>query len=343
MGVSYQSIIWNGFKKKYDLFLLVFVIVSLFIFSISQSLFHPTITLETIIVRGTALTAFFLLHIILSIGPLTRIDRRFLPILYNRRHLGVTMFLLALFHAVFCMIQFHSLGDVNPIYSIFGSNTRYSEISRFPFQILGFCALIILLFMAITSHDFWLKNLTPRIWKSLHMGVYVAYVLLVFHVLFGTLEYESHYFYKMALGIGVLTVAGLHLYTGILEWKKMKNCNNMINNGFHAVTEIDGIKEGKGLTVYIDGVGIAVFRHNNTISAVSNVCKHQLGPLGEGQILDGCITCPWHGYQYFPHNGQSPPPFTEKIKTFQVMVVDNKIWVNPAGLPEGTYIEPVKL
>ena len=26
--------------------------------------------------------------------------------------------------------------------------------------------------------------------------------------------------------------------------------------------------------------------------------------------MDGCITCPWHGYQYLPHNGQSPPPFT---------------------------------
>ena len=33
---------------------------------------------------------------ILSIGPLARLDRRFLPLLYNRRHLGVTMFVLAL-------------------------------------------------------------------------------------------------------------------------------------------------------------------------------------------------------------------------------------------------------
>jgi len=36
-----------------------------------------------------------LLHIILSIGPLCRLDSRFLPLLYNRRHLGVTMFLLS--------------------------------------------------------------------------------------------------------------------------------------------------------------------------------------------------------------------------------------------------------
>jgi hypothetical protein len=30
-----------------------------------------------------------MLTIILSIGPLCRLDRRFLPLLYNRRHFGV--------------------------------------------------------------------------------------------------------------------------------------------------------------------------------------------------------------------------------------------------------------
>ena len=27
------------------------------------------------------------------------------------------------------------------------------------------------------------------------------------------------------------------------------------------------------------------------------------GPLGEGKIVDGCITCPWHGFQYRPQDG----------------------------------------
>lgn len=26
------------------------------------------------------------------------------------------------------------------------------------------------------------------------------------------------------------------------------------------------------------------------------MCKHQNDPLGEGKIVDGCVTCPWHGY-----------------------------------------------
>ena len=56
----------------------------------------------------------------------------------------------------------------------------------------------------------------------------------------------------------------------------------------------------------------------------------------EGKIVDGCITCPWHGYQYAPHNGQSPPPFTEKIATYDVQVVGGNVLVNPTPYPEGT-------
>ena len=87
---------------------------------------------------------------------------------------------------------------------------------------------------------------------------------------------------------------------------------------------------------------VAVFKYDGKLSAVHNACKHQGGPLGEGKIVDGCITCPWHGYQYQPENGQSPPPFTEKISTFELNIKDNEVYINPHALPEGTAVEPVK-
>ena len=79
-----------------------------------------------------------------------------------------------------------------------------------------------------------------------------------------------------------------------------------------------------------------MYRHENKLFAIHNVCKHQGGPLGEGKILDGCITCPWHGYQYLPHNGQSPPPFQEKVNTYDVKVIENKVWLNTTPFAEGT-------
>ena len=55
----------------------------------------------------------------------------------------------------------------------------------------GFFALLILFVMAASSHDFWLKNLGASTWKRLHMAVYLAYALLLVHVLTGMTQHES--------------------------------------------------------------------------------------------------------------------------------------------------------
>lgn len=341
MSVNYTAILWNKQKKIYDRYL--WLGIGLFIISYvgMQLVLHPNITAETLIIRATALAAFVLLHFILIIGPLARINPKFLPLLYNRRHAGVSMFFLALIHGAFSIIQFHALGDTNPLVSVFTSNQKYNEISQFPFQTLGFFALLILFMMAATSHDFWLKNLSPRIWKALHMGVYVAYGLIVIHVATGAFQYESHPAYWALLIFGFVTVAGLHLYTGFGETRKLKADKQLLEKqGFYEVCAIEAIDEKCAKTVFVNGENIAIFKYDNKVSAIHNVCKHQMGPLGEGKIIDGCITCPWHGYQYLPENGQSPPPFTEKVKTYEVKVLDGNVWVNPNPKAEGTRVEP---
>src|SRR5439155_9159438 len=135
-----------------------------------------------LLIRATATAAIIMLHVTLSLGPLTRIDRRFLPLLYNRRHLGVATFLLALAHAILSIGFYHGFGRVGPIQSLLTSNTRYRSLSGFPFETFGLIALLILFVMAATSHDFWLKKLSPRVWKSIHMLVYVAWLAVVWHV-----------------------------------------------------------------------------------------------------------------------------------------------------------------
>src|SRR5829696_376536 len=43
------------------------------------------------------------------------------------------------------------------------------------------------------------------------------------------------------------------------------------------------------------GVGVLVARHDGVVHALSNRCGHRGGPLDEGELHDGCVTCPWHG------------------------------------------------
>ena len=342
MSVSYTSILWNRQKKAYDLGILVFVLVFSVLFFVGHAVLHPNATFETIFIRNFGLLAFLLLHVILIIGPLARLDARFLVILYNRRHLGVTMFILAAVHGVFSIMNFHALGDMNPIKSVFLSNLSYDSLVHFPFQVLGVLALIILALMATTSHDFWLKNLGPKVWKALHMMVYVAYALIILHVVLGALQNENSPILFGIVLAGFLLISSLHLLAAFRERSIDKPLDQATAEWVKACL-VNDIKNDRAKIVTVSGERVAIFKYNGKLSAVNNFCRHQGGPLGEGKVVDGCITCPWHGYQYLPENGQSPPPFTEKVETYRLKLEGDEVWIHPEPLAEGTYVEPIEL
>ncbi len=206
LSVRYVAVGWNRQKKLYDAAIAGFAITYLAVFAGLGAVVHPNATAETLIIRGLGTLAFLMLHAVLCIGPLCRLDRRFLPLLYNRRHLGVATFLVGLAHGLFSVIQFHAFGDANPLVSLLSSNTRFDSLPQFPFQLVGFLALLILFLMAATSHDFWLHMLSPGVWKSLHMMVYAAYVLLVAHVGLGALQSETNPMLAAILAAGVVAV-----------------------------------------------------------------------------------------------------------------------------------------
>lgn len=340
MSLSYQAVSWNRQKKIYDLVLLAGVAIYLALFVTMGVIIHPNATAETLLIRGFGTAALLLLHIILSIGPLCRLNPRFLPLLYNRRHLGVTMFMLALAHGAFSIIQFHSQGDVNPLVSVLISNTQFASLSRFPFQPLGLAALVIFFLMAATSHDFWLANLTPPIWKTLHTLVYVAYALIIMHVTLGVLQAETSPVFATILGLGMVWVLGLHLLASRKEQHFDLKVAAATADGFVEVCSVAEIPEKCAHVVSLAGERVAVFKYDGKISAISNVCQHQNGPLGEGRVIDGLVTCPWHGFNYRPADGASPAPFKEKVPTFHVKVINGRVFVNPRPNLPGTFVEP---
>ncbi len=343
MSVSYVPILWNRQKKIYDNVLATGVVLYIGLFVGLGAVIHPNATVETLLIRGLGTAALLLLHVALAIGPLTRLDPRLLPLLYNRRHLGVATFLLGLGHGMFSMVQFHAFGDVSPLRSLFTSNTRFGSTSQFPFQLLGFLALIILFLMAATSHDFWLHTLTPKLWKSLHMLVYVAYGLVIGHVAFGALQTETGVLPLVVILAGPAILAGLHIAAGAKEHRIDTRVAPPPLDGFVDVCSVEQIPEKRAFVAVLNGERVAVFKYDGKVSAISNVCRHQNGPLGEGRIVDGCVTCPWHGYQYKPECGASPPPFNDRVETFNVRVFEGRVHVHPRANLPGTTVEPARV
>jgi len=190
--------------------------------------------------------------------------------------------------------------------------------------------------------------------------VYVAYALLVLHVTFGALQGEGSPVYVGAMAFGLAIVLGLHISAARREVALDKEVGRVTpcapdlasaENGAHGVTRptddgfidacaVADIPENRARIVSLSGERVAIFKYDGKMSAVSNVCQHQNGPLGEGKIVFGCITCPWHGYQYQPDTGASPPPFVEKVPTFNVRVKNGRVFVHPKPNPAGTKAEP---
>ncbi|MDZ4864762.1 MAG: ferric reductase-like transmembrane domain-containing protein [Gemmatimonadota bacterium] len=340
MSSFYRAVNWNRQKFIYDGALAALVMSYLGIFMGITLTRDPNATIETALIRALGSGALVLLTITLMIGPLARLTPRVLPILYNRRHLGVTVCLLGLGHATFALIQFHALGDVNPFVSVLTGAADVRKISAFPFEWLGLLALGILTLMAATSHDYWLATLSAPVWKGLHMLVYVAFGLLVAHVAFGNLQATTNPVPVILLGGQAILVFGLQCWAG---WRERAGDQDAVVAGTAGWVDVCGvteIRESRARIALVGGERIAVFRYGGKVSCVSNVCQHQNGPLGEGKIVDGCITCPWHGYQYLPDSGQSPPPFTEKIPTFNVRVHEGRVLVHSTPNPPGTRVEP---
>lgn len=66
-----------------------------------------------------------------------------------------------------------------------------------------------------------------------------------------------------------------------------------------------------------------------------------MGPVGEGKVVLGSVTCPWHGYQYRLEDGCSPPPFRERLRKYLVRLEGTRVLVNPEALPLGTRVPPL--
>jgi nitrite reductase/ring-hydroxylating ferredoxin subunit/DMSO/TMAO reductase YedYZ heme-binding membrane subunit len=343
MTASYTWVQWNPHKKMYDLLVIALSVVFMVVYSVISTLMYSdqeSISGMILAIRAFGVLAIVLLHVILCIGPLARLSRLFSPILYNRRHLGVMMFFAALIHAGLSLLFYGAFGVQSPIAGLFDGYHSYTSISGFPFEIMGLLALLILFALASTSHDFWLAFLSPRAWKSLHMLVYVAYGFVLLHVVFGALQSERNISLAILLVLGAISITVLHLITGFRESDRDRDA--VVTSGeWVDIGSVDEFPMDKGRVICLkDSNHVSVFRHENGISAMSNVCAHQGGPLGEGQIVNGCVTCPWHGYQYHAENGQSPPPFTERIPTYELRVQGERVLLNPEAKEPGTPVTP---
>jgi sulfoxide reductase heme-binding subunit YedZ len=290
-----------------------------------------SVDLDVFLVQATAILAFLFLSAAISVGPLSRLWPPATHFIYNRRHLGVATWALAVSHAAVVMHYGNSWKPANVLEVLPGQ-----KVAGVPFTLLGVGALAILTVMALTSRDHFLHAWTPPAWKRLHMAVYAAYALIVFHF---TARFVGDppvkWGFIVLLWLVALAVAGLHLAASLKEARRDRPAP-ADGDGLVFLGTFADLPEGHAATVHVDGERVAVVRKDGALCAISNVCPHQNGPLGEGLVRHGYLECPWHGYQFDPCTGLGPPGFTDSVPTYELVHKGKETYLRLPASPRAT-------
>jgi nitrite reductase/ring-hydroxylating ferredoxin subunit len=92
------------------------------------------------------------------------------------------------------------------------------------------------------------------------------------------------------------------------------------------LAKVSDVPPGKGLRVEAGGQEIGLVNLDGQIHAFNPVCLHMGGPLDEGEIENGILVCPWHGWEYDVRSGKCTTT-GEPLQCFPVEVKDGVIYL----------------
>jgi len=113
---------------------------------------------------------------------------------------------------------------------------------------------------------------------------------------------------------------------------------------FVTVAKVGDIPEGQGTAYPVGEKVVAVFNDGGKYYAINDACPHMGSSLAEGQLENGIVACPWHGWRFRISDGAWCDAPKVKTDCYVLRVVGEEIQVRvPAerkrtqqGSAEGT-------
>jgi nitrite reductase/ring-hydroxylating ferredoxin subunit/Fe-S cluster biogenesis protein NfuA len=97
--------------------------------------------------------------------------------------------------------------------------------------------------------------------------------------------------------------------------------------GWHLVCRLDEIPLGGISTVVVGGQDVILSRQDAIVSCFQNACAHLGMPLDAGNVEQGTITCPHHGFQYDLSSGECLTAPEVALQSHAVRVIGNRVEV----------------
>lgn len=100
-----------------------------------------------------------------------------------------------------------------------------------------------------------------------------------------------------------------------------------MENGYIKLCTLAELKENQGKRFIVDDVEVAVFKINDNVFALSNICPHQHTALiYDGFIEDEFVVCPAHGWKFNLKDGKRPTG-SRGIDSYPVKVLNDDVYV----------------
>lgn len=100
-----------------------------------------------------------------------------------------------------------------------------------------------------------------------------------------------------------------------------------------ALGHVDDIPKQGARCVKAGEKTIALFRTmDDRIFALEDKCPHKDGPLSQGIVHDGCVTCPLHNWVIALDTGEAQGADEGQVASFPIKVEDGEILIDASGL-----------
>lgn len=104
-----------------------------------------------------------------------------------------------------------------------------------------------------------------------------------------------------------------------------------MSDDFMRICPLDEIVEGSVQSRTVDGRMILLARDNDGVYALDDVCTHDGGELGAGDLVNGQVQCPRHGARFDLKTGAATRmPAVIGIRTHVVKIEDGEVYVKIA-------------
>lgn len=97
--------------------------------------------------------------------------------------------------------------------------------------------------------------------------------------------------------------------------------------GYKKICKISDLQNKIGKRFMIDDIDVAVFRVDEKVFAVNNICPHQHASIiYDGFVEDGYVICPAHGWEFNLKTGKMHTGGSG-LDPYEVKIIDSEVFI----------------